>query len=394
LLQSHKENLKVSASELANWWDEQNRQSKKVLEDWVGENPQWWAVGIATTVATAQDLGAGIVDMTRLGEGVAEGGWGYGKDALRLVGLAGPLGRGVRYLAKGTGVGINRILALKDPSGDICSYIANVQALRRTGARLFVTVADLAKASNIRIPAGGISNLPAQFTHSFVAALNRLGARVKQLKIPSRIEDVEDVVKSNDGVVIFGIRFIDEGKDAFHAIYAFKNSFGQIRYSDRYGQVFKNIEGFQKIFGGSNYRLLTDDNAMVLVQGARVLQLPSGKSALALAVKKLFVAKEEAVDTSTLMKSFEGKKKIIQKVKPTLPKRSPGVNSNLPPVKYLTGVQARLNNLGYGAGPVDGINGPRTKSAVKRFQQLTPPLRVDQIPGPNTQARLLEAHGC
>jgi hypothetical protein len=35
----------------------------------------------------------------------------------------------------------------------------------------------------------------------------------------------------------------------------------------------------------------------------------------------------------------------------------------------VSGVQARLNNLGYRAGAVDGVLGPRTKAAIARFQR-------------------------
>jgi hypothetical protein len=35
----------------------------------------------------------------------------------------------------------------------------------------------------------------------------------------------------------------------------------------------------------------------------------------------------------------------------------------------LSGVQARLCNLGYGPGPIDGIHGPRTRSAIIAFQR-------------------------
>ncbi|MDX2132069.1 MAG: peptidoglycan-binding protein [Planctomycetota bacterium] len=67
---------------------------------------------------------------------------------------------------------------------------------------------------------------------------------------------------------------------------------------------------------------------------------------------------------------------------------------NLDPVEYLTGVQARLKNLGLDPGPIDGIMGPKTKRAVIAFQTLHPPLDVDGIPGPQTQAKLKEVHGC
>jgi hypothetical protein len=65
----------------------------------------------------------------------------------------------------------------------------------------------------------------------------------------------------------------------------------------------------------------------------------------------------------------------------------------LHPVKYLTGVQARLANLNLYFGKVDGINGPLTELAVKAFQQQYG-LDVDGIPGPKTQTKLEEVHGC
>jgi hypothetical protein len=61
---------------------------------------------------------------------------------------------------------------------------------------------------------------------------------------------------------------------------------------------------------------------------------------------------------------------------------------------WLTGVQWRLNALGLGAGPVDGIMGPKTRRAVVAFQreQTTGglPLAIDGIPGPRTQKRLVD----
>jgi hypothetical protein len=66
---------------------------------------------------------------------------------------------------------------------------------------------------------------------------------------------------------------------------------------------------------------------------------------------------------------------------------------HLDPVDRMSGIQARLNNLGYNSGPVDGIRGPITTAAVRKFQKKHK-LAVDGIPGPITQAKLKEVHGC
>ena len=60
----------------------------------------------------------------------------------------------------------------------------------------------------------------------------------------------------------------------------------------------------------------------------------------------------------------------------------------------VTGIQARLRNLGFDPGPIDGIIGPKTQQAIRGFQAKHPPLVVDGICGPRTQAKLIERHGC
>ncbi len=57
-------------------------------------------------------------------------------------------------------------------------------------------------------------------------------------------------------------------------------------------------------------------------------------------------------------------------------------------------LQRTLRGLGLYWGRIDGINGPRTKEAVKKFQRLHPPLVVDGIAGRRTEAAMfLQPYG-
>lgn len=56
-------------------------------------------------------------------------------------------------------------------------------------------------------------------------------------------------------------------------------------------------------------------------------------------------------------------------------------------------VQARLKNLGYNPGRIDGCLGPRTRAAIKRFQ-ADQDLDVTGEPDDATIAALLDEHGC
>lgn len=65
----------------------------------------------------------------------------------------------------------------------------------------------------------------------------------------------------------------------------------------------------------------------------------------------------------------------------------------LDPVDTPTGWRARLNNLGYKAGKVDGGENEELQSAIEEFQ-CDYGLKVDGIVGSKTQAKLEEVHGC
>lgn len=66
--------------------------------------------------------------------------------------------------------------------------------------------------------------------------------------------------------------------------------------------------------------------------------------------------------------------------------------AHLDPIGTLSGVQARLNALGYECGVVDGVMGNNTRDGVEAFQDEYG-LDIDGIPGPKTKAKLREVYG-
>jgi Putative peptidoglycan binding domain/LysM domain len=66
---------------------------------------------------------------------------------------------------------------------------------------------------------------------------------------------------------------------------------------------------------------------------------------------------------------------------------------HIDPVDEVAGVQARLNNLGFGSGNLNGVLGPETKAALKRFQEKYE-LSESGKPDEATQKKLLDVHGC
>ena len=66
---------------------------------------------------------------------------------------------------------------------------------------------------------------------------------------------------------------------------------------------------------------------------------------------------------------------------------------HLDPVDTVSGQKARLNNLGYYAGPLDKEDEALFESAVEEFQ-CDHKLTVDGKCGPKTQSKLQEVYGC
>jgi hypothetical protein len=112
---------------LADRWDRQKQKTEKILHEFADDHDNsWWAVAIAGSIQTGMNLGAGMVDTLRLGDGVKKGtAGGVLQDGLRLITLLGPAAK--------LGGRISRVLAIDDnPNAGICAWVSMKQALRQT----------------------------------------------------------------------------------------------------------------------------------------------------------------------------------------------------------------------------------------------------------------------
>jgi hypothetical protein len=426
----------MALSQLADWWDQQKRESEAILTEWVQDNPQWWAVAIAGTVQTSIDLGAGMVDVLRFGEGMAKGGVkGVGQDALRLLIVLGPLGRAggaaSRFLTPLIRSGNLRLAVQVAGVDGPCTFQAVNNAVSITkGRNLFVTVADMTGAvgkrlSSLKKTALGEYELAA-WVDELVPFLRQSGLRVKEVAGFTRVEQVIELARQETGPVIFAIRTTVRNaagatEEILHSVVAFRTPAGAVRFAD-YGGKF--VDSLRQLVGQwgtpvADIELLQSGSSATIIEGARLTgewasKLAKGsilvmeglaaiqtvENGVELAVPAATVASsapmlDAPVPREVVKGSFEAYKSRVQG-KPVI--RLPDLvitagRKTAPRAEYLTGVQFRLNALGFGAGPVDGIMGPRTRKAVLAFQRAYPPLTVDGMPGPRTQARLCEVCG-
>ena len=421
----------MALSEYADWWDKNKRETEEILTEWVQDNPQWWAVGIAGTVQTTMDVGAGFVDVLRFGEGIAEGGiGGVGKDALRLLAIVGPLGRAGGMLSRLLHLRQIRLaVQVKGVTGP-CAFQAVNNAMSITkGKSLFLTVKDMAAAMGKPISAFATGNkgrlIVPNSVEKMLAFLRGHGVRIKTYVHGTTISDAIAVAQSESGVTMFGIRCMTtSGKKIAHAVIAVRDTMGRVRFADYGGKYYSTLEDLVKGLGYGAVDakgIFLKPNAVIGVvdeipfTGLLEEALALAKGAILVIEGMTAIETMEGVDlavpvavsaTSAPSTSDPAPPEVIKASFDAFKARKQGQKTiTLPPIvitagkkaapraDWLTGVQFRLNALGFAAGPVDGIKGPRTDRAVRAFQSAYPPLVVDGIPGPRTQAKLVSVCG-
>jgi nucleoid-associated protein YgaU len=252
-------------TKIADWFDKTRHDNEKFidsqLQPWVAttiyEDHAWYRnVGVWTAAGTLYALNkftttvaAGFVDVLRLGDGVQEGGWGYGKDAMRMLMVVGPALRGARYAiagiqeldvgqaafnqARAAGASLQEALRLVPWAGN-CGWVAAARLLRLTGNGALSELSDLARASGLDVTeTGGLRSVT-----DLDAPLRFLGAPTKTATIKG-MEGVAKLVNENPhGAVMFGVRW---GVKQGHALIAVRNLFGGLSILDRSGKLYASL---------------------------------------------------------------------------------------------------------------------------------------------------------
>lgn len=247
-------------TEVADWFENNRSESDEILDRWVeNSNYSTGAMVAASTAKAFTTFGAGFVDLLRLGDGVKQGTLkSVGTDALRFVAVF-PVGKAVRMMRLVKGVSVAKVIA--DTGGPNCFWIASAKALRHVGqkfnGRLLAGVDDLAAA--LKMPKNALWEIPNLATG--MSYLRRLGVKTGAVKAVASAKDIEKILPKNGSVVMVAVHVVINGKIvAGHAIYAFRNTFGQVRFMDRtVGRalksgtqgIYKAIEELAPVYGVS-----------------------------------------------------------------------------------------------------------------------------------------------
>jgi len=329
----------------ADWFDKTRAGNEawidQTLQPWVGttlyEHSPWYRnVGIWTAAGTlyavnkfTTTVAAGFVDVLRVGDGVQEGGWGYGKDALRLLMILGPAARAARYGAS--------LVASVDVSGGAvgnCAWVAAARLLRLTGAKPLAQLGDVAKWAGITAEeTGGIKTVA-----ELAPPLQHLGADARIVSLSSQGVKVEEaltnaVAANPNGGVMFSIRWQMGTKTVGHALLASRNVFGRLIIIDRLGGMpVKSLAQLERFYPGISAASL--DTTAVVVQNSVLVRTLGTVPTLAEIIR-------QAVPSSQPVSTPDAGSSSPAKAAPAPPPNSPAKANPVPQQQAAQGVLRR-----------------------------------------------------
>lgn len=235
-------------TEIADWFEGQRKQTDVILDKWVEDSEYEQGVMIAAVTTKAfTTFGAGFVDLLRLGDGVKEGSLkGAGTDALRVVAVL-PVGKIANTLKSVKGVARAKLIV--DTGGPNCFWVASAKALsqigQKTKGKIYASVDDVAKALGMQI--NSLWKIPNLLTG--MSYLQKLGAKVGPVRQISTLVDIKKMLPRDGSVVMIAVKIMSGNiEGGRHAIYAFRDTLGRVRFFDRTVGTKFGARGTQGVF--------------------------------------------------------------------------------------------------------------------------------------------------
>lgn len=234
-------------SECADWWEKRNKEYHAELEQYVLDNPGYFAVFVATGKATAADFAMTMwVDLARLGEGAAEGSLkGIVQDVFRVLNFVpeGKVLQGSKTLFSRAVQVLSNFRIWRKIEGGLCAPIAIAQALQRGGHKLGVGLAEIAEA--LGTPLVGIFKKGVMW-NAVEGALTKLGLQFSKFDGAAykTFDALKRLASEQAKPLLVSITAAD---GAGHAILVGRTATG-IKIIDRYG-VFNTLDDLARHYG-------------------------------------------------------------------------------------------------------------------------------------------------
>lgn len=246
----------------------------KEFQGWVNsvyrsEGESWRFYGAAATASAADALytfaggvGAGFVDLLRIGEGTKGGSlWGMAQDGLRLVTVVGGAFRVVRVAYAGLEIGgpMSCVVSANAKAGVLAGRWFNLNTLFDRLAGLVGGRAHVLSAS-----------FPGLTTQLEFVDFFRMFTRTTVMSVNS-LDEVVNAARVANGPVVFAVAW----KNGIgHAMVAFRDLFGRVRFADQTGKLASasDITGaMQSVYG--EIAVLHEALVVQVMRGGTILHL-------------------------------------------------------------------------------------------------------------------------
>lgn len=259
------------ASDCADWWENQLKDFHTELEEYVTNNPGYFGVIVATSVASTADLaGAFFIDLLHLGEGFASGGVkGVAQDLLRVaqfipegkvIEMAEPLLWSLKK-AKVLRNAVKNFQTWATIHGGFCVPIGITQALLRTGQKVGISLVEIAEALGTKIDV--LKTGAGSDWNAIELALTKLGVQFKTIPAQgiTKFEQLAELVNRSGEPHLVRV-LVGDAKSGHTFLIAKTPAGARIieRTSDNSLGMFKSIEELSNFYQKMKFEIDTSVN--------------------------------------------------------------------------------------------------------------------------------------